>query len=90
MTPEKLLELLKYIMENNGWQNLYENSFDKRRACFKYVDCSLDTRDGKVWKLMLREGVGVGVNMKEAIDFRIENDEDLKKVYEFLDKTYEA
>ena len=88
MTLEKLIELLNYIMENNSWKDLYNNACEKCRPCPKYVDFSLDTRDGQIWKITFIENGGketTGFSLKQNKTFRIETDEDIKKIYEFLD-----
>ncbi len=87
MTPDKLIELLNYIMQNNSWQNLYVNACEKHRPCFKYIDFSFDTRDGHIWQITFRENGAF--NFKEKKTFRIENENDLKEVYKFLDTVYE-
>ena len=85
MNIEKLFELLRYIMKFNSWYNLYPNLKNGRR-CHKYIDFSFDTRDGTIWQITFREDGGF--TLKESKTFRLENEEDLKKVYEFLDTTY--
>lgn len=81
MNIEALSKLLNYINDNNGWgDKIYENRHVKHRHCFKYVDVSFDTRDGCVWKITLRNGTDV-----EKKTFRVESEEDLNKVYAYLD-----
>jgi hypothetical protein len=83
MTIDQLSDLLKYIMKNNGWEDLYTNSIDKCRICFKYVDISFDTRDGFIWQICFREGVSINKNVEDKV-FHIESKEDIKAIYEFL------
>lgn len=81
MTPEQYLELINYIQENNSWNDhMYENGAERHRILIKYVRSCLDTRDNRVWLLNFDPGFG------EEISFRVENDDDLKSVYAFLDK----
>ena len=81
MTVEQYVELLKYIQENNSWgNNMYENGAERHRILIKYVRSCLDTRDNRVWLVKFDAG------NNEEISFRVENDEDLKAVYAFLDK----
>lgn len=80
MTPKQCLELMQYINTNNGWNdNMYENSCERHRIAIKYVRFCLDTRDNRVWLLNFDPGFG------EEISFRVENDDDLKSLYAFLD-----
>jgi hypothetical protein len=48
MTITEFLEIYKLIMDKYGWNKLYENNQNDRRI-YKYVDFSLDTRDGNIW-----------------------------------------
>lgn len=80
MTPEQYIELLNYIQENNSWNNhMYENACERHRILIKYVLSCLDTRDNTVWLIKLDPGSG------DEVAFRIENADDLKAVYAFLD-----
>lgn len=81
MTPEELCQLLSYVQENNSWNKLYEVNVERNRKAIKYVDACFDSRDGKVWHINFRD-----VSSGTAKEFRIENADDLKKVYEWLDR----
>ena len=48
MTPNELAELLNYVNEKHGWENIYTNVAEGRKIV-KYVDVCMDTRDGKIW-----------------------------------------
>jgi len=48
MTPKEYAELLEYINDKHSWRNMYEN-YKQDRKIVKYVRCSCDTRDGKIW-----------------------------------------
>jgi hypothetical protein len=84
MTPKQLAELLEYIKTNNCWGiDMYEINYERNRRAIKYVDASFDSRDGLVWRLEFRSVTGVG-----EMTFRVENENDLKKVYEWLDEPF--
>lgn len=84
MNPKQLYNLLEYIMQNNSWQNLYENACEKKRKCFKYLDLSFDTRDGHIWQIRFREDGAF--NLAAEKTFKIESEDDVKAIYEFLDE----
>ena len=48
MTPNELAELLNYVNEKHGWENMYTNVAEGRKIV-KYVDVCMDTRDGQIW-----------------------------------------
>lgn len=82
MSPKQFAELLDYIKENNSWgEKMYEVCCERNRRAVKYVDAVFDSRDGTVWHLKFRSPTHG--NDRE---FRIENEEDIKKVYEYLDE----
>lgn len=85
MNFEQLIELLKFICKNNGWgtDSFYPNACERHRECFKYVDFTIDTRDEKIFWIVFRDGSGPTHEKK----FRVESEEELKKLYEFLDKS---
>ena len=81
----KILELLDYIAKNNGWKNHIDRMCDSTRdktkefrheLLFKYVDITFDTRDNQIFVINFRES---------KKKFFINNEEDLQKVYEWLD-----
>ena len=81
MTPEEYCALLQYIQANNSWgKNMYEVTCVRHRVAIKYVDACYDSRDGRVWLIKLRLGGGEGKR------FRIESPEDIKKIYQWLDR----
>lgn len=81
MTTDDLKELLDYIMQNNSWKEM--NYYNCRRKQPKYLDFklqfTLDTRDGIIFSITFRHS-------GEDKSFWVENKEDLKKVYEWLDE----
>lgn len=80
MTPKQLFELLKYIMENNSWANMYE-THKRNRIAIKYTDFSFDSRTGDVWFIKFRAYGG-----HEGKTFKIENQADIDRIYKWLDK----
>lgn len=82
MTPEQFSELLTYIKENNCWGiHMYEINIERNRKAVKYVDACFDSRDGKIWKISFRSITG-----SKDIDFCINNEDDIKKIYEWLNE----
>lgn len=80
MTPQQYCDLLLYIEENNGWgANMYK-TIEKHRVAVKYVDACFDSRDGRVWRISLRNGGS------EGRTFQINSEEDIKRIYAFLNK----
>lgn len=80
MTPTQYADLLKYIFKNNGWAvgSFYENSAEKHRKCFKYIDATFDSRDGKIFKITFRNGTAAGKT------FMVETETDIEKIYAWL------
>lgn len=82
MTPKQYLELLDYISKNNGWgRDMYQNIVKRKRKVIKYIASIFDSRDGIIY------AVRFSLGGKEWTLFRIENEQDLKTVYEWLDET---
>ncbi|MCI8461000.1 MAG: hypothetical protein HFE81_06340 [Bacilli bacterium] len=81
MTINDLKELLEYIMKNNSWKE-FSYLYQKRKQP-KYIDVkvwfTLDTRDGIIFYLKTR-------NAGKDKSFRIEDKNDLQKVYKWLDE----
>lgn len=81
MTSEDLKDLIDYVMKNNSWKEMNYNNCNRKRP--KYLDFelkfTLDTRDGIIFHIKFR-------NSGEDKSFWVENKEDLKKVYEWLDE----
>ncbi len=83
MTPRQFAELLEYIKKNNCWgPGMYEVVHERNRKAVKYVDACFDSRDGLVWSITFREGAN------QDKSFRIESENDLKKVYAWLDEPF--
>ena len=81
MTPAQYVELLEFIANNNCWGIKMYDCAMRHRRCFKYVNACFDTRDGHIWRIELR----VSGADKGKI-FRIESDEDIEKIYAFLNE----
>lgn len=78
MNSQELKNLVDYIMENNSQK---EASYITRgRKQYKYVDFRLDTRDGSIYSVIFKNG------KDDVKAFEIENEEDLQKIYEWLDE----
>lgn len=80
MTPEQFAELLRYIEENNSWKKMGEVVYEKHHIAVKYVRACFDSRDCTIWNIKFDPGDG------RYIDFRIECEDDIKKVYAWLDQ----
>lgn len=81
MTIEQLSKLLESIMKNNSWKQCSSLFTGKRQP--KYIDVkvefTMDTRDGIIFNISFRE------SRKDITSFRVENEQDLRKVYDYLD-----
>lgn len=85
MTPEQFSELLRFIQENNAWgNNMFAVIEECKRKAIKYVDAIFDSRDGKVWLVKFRSVVGMKDNDK--IEFRVESQKDIEKIYNWLNE----
>lgn len=80
MTIKQYAELLEYIFKNNYWNiDAIMDNLDCGKPMIKYVDSSFDTRDGHIWSIKLR-------GLVNDRSFRVETDEQLAKVYKWLNK----
>lgn len=81
MNSQDLKDFIDYVMKNNSWKEM--NYYNCRRKQPKYLDFklgfTLDTRDGIIFYLKTR-------NSGKDKSFRIENKNDLEKVYEWLNE----
>lgn len=78
MTPEQLLKLLNYIMENNSW-NKFGEVVRRNRNVIKYINFTLDSRDGKIFSIRFRQG---GSDKQFTINCEL----DIDKIYKWLDR----
>ena len=62
MNIKEFNELYKNIMDNHSWYKRHE-TISARRKLIKYVECSIDTRDGSIWMVRLR-GHGIAKEFK--------------------------
>lgn len=81
MTSQDLKDLIDYVMKNNSWKEC-SYLFHKRKQP-KYLDFklefTLDTRDGIIFSIKFRHS-------GEDKSFWVENKEDLKEIYKWLDE----
>ena len=82
MNIAKLCELLNFIKVNNSWgADMYYINHERNRKSIKYVDFCFDSRDGSIWYIKCRAITG-----EPDKEFRIENQRDLDKFYEWLNE----
>ena len=85
MTSQEFSELLDYVKSNNSWgDNMYEVCHERKRRAIKYVVGMFDSRDGTIYKIQFRSQTH-----GEDKDFRVENAEEIKAVYAWLDEIME-
>ena len=86
MSPKSYAELLEFIQKNNGWgPRMVNNLYQKKRRCFKYVTADFDTRTGRVWRIVLRNGLP-----EREKEFLINTPDDVYDLYEYLNTPCEA
>lgn len=82
MSISEYIELYNIIMNKHGWNNLYDNVKNNRKT-FKYIDIHVDTRDGQIWCIKLRQGNNAktfkGSNIKEKVINFLNESTDCKK-----------
>lgn len=92
LNSQEVSELIKYIQENNSWENMYKilhGDNPRNRRIIKYYEMVFDTRDGMMWKIIFSNIING--NPKECdkdgeVIFRTEAGYDLKqKIYDWLD-----
>ena len=82
MTIKEYSELLEYIAKNNCWGIDMANVVcERHRKAVKYVEATFDTRDSSIFSVKFRCSGGL-----EGISFRVDTENDLKRVYEWLDE----
>ena len=82
MNIAKLCELLNFIKVNNSWgADMYYINHERNRKSIKYVDFCFDSRDGSIWLIKCRTVTG-----ESDKEFRIENQNDLDKLYKWLNE----
>lgn len=80
----EFIELYKTIMEKYSWKAMIEDSVKPAEEQHKgrkpkYVRFSLDTRDGCIWCATFAK------SPKEDISFRLDDEDEIKKMFEWLD-----
>lgn len=89
MTAYDFMKLLEYIRENNSWgYHMYDVVHIRHRKAIKYVDACYDTRTGEIWQIKFRSCIGT-TGTPQEINFRIENESDIKRIYDWLDERIE-
>ena len=83
MKIEEYIKLLHYIENNNGWGKMYD-CIKRGRKCVKYAHASFDTRTSDIYSVRLDLGWP-----GKSTDFRVENEEDLQAIYDWLDEEAE-
>lgn len=81
MTSQDLKDLIDYVMKNNSWKEcsyLFYNRKQPKYLDFK-LEFTLDTRDGIIFFIKFRHS-------GEDKSFWVENKEDLKEIYKWLDE----
>jgi hypothetical protein len=86
LNPEECAELIKYIQQNNSWENMYdifERNRNVSRRIIKYYSLRFDTRTGDMWVIIF----GTGDNT-HSIQMGPGEDHDAfkKKIYDYLDE----
>lgn len=76
----KFQALLQHIQKNNGWENAYHVNHELHRVAYKYLDAKMDTRDGSIYEITLRESAPSGYDRT----FQIETQDDLDRLYGYL------
>ena len=82
MAISEYAKLLEYIQQNNFWGKNMGEYIRRKRKCVKYVGSTFDSRDGKVYSVRFNLGFG------DWTDFRVKSDEDLQKVYAWLNERW--
>ena len=82
MSIEEFVEFYKKIMDKYSWKAMYDNMMDEDRPhcrSVKYVRFSLDTRDGNIWCATFQK------SPTEDITFRLDDNEEVQKMFKWLD-----
>ena len=56
MSSDEYAKLLNYIQKNNGWKDSYGRENLGKVPFIKYITSHYDTRDGTVYKIIIRDG----------------------------------
>lgn len=86
MNSQQVKEFLDYIQANNSWECMIKGQLcGVKKRIIKYIRMNIDTRDGIMFSITITFDNIINNKGKEE-SFRIENEEDLKKLYEWLEE----
>ena len=88
MNSQQVKEFLDYLQKNNSWEAMIHGQLTKakvKKKIIKYVRMNIDTRDGIMFSITITFDNIIGNKGKEE-SFRIENEEDLKGLYNWLEE----
>ena len=92
---QEVVELNKYIQENNSWESMYEILYvnkKRHRKIIKYYTMQFDTRTNEMWRITFYNIFGdPKIPHSGEISFRTENGYDLKeRIYNWLNEEDEV
>lgn len=86
MNSQQVKEFLDYLQKNNSWEAMIHGQLTEiKRRVVKYVRMNIDTRDGIMFSITITFDNIIGNKGREE-SFRIENEEDLKRLYSWLEE----
>lgn len=86
MNSQQVKEFLDYLQKNNSWEAMIQGQLTKvKKKIVKYVRMNIDTRDGIMFSITITFDNIIGNKGREE-SFRIENEKDLKDLYNWLEE----
>lgn len=86
MNSQQVKEFLDYLQKNNSWEAMIHGQLTEiKRRVVKYVRMNIDTRDGIMFSITITFDNIIGNKGREE-SFRIENEKDLKDLYNWLEE----
>ena len=86
MNSQQVKEFLDYLQKNNSWEAMIHGQLTEiKRRVVKYVRMNIDTRDGIMFSITITFDNIIGNKSREE-SFRIENEKDLKDLYNWLEE----
>lgn len=86
MNSQQVKEFLYYLQKNNSWEAMIQGQLTEiKRRVVKYVRMNIDTRDGIMFSITITFDNIMGNKGREE-SFRIENEKDLKDLYNWLEE----
>ena len=86
MNSQQVKEFLDYLQKNNSWEAMIHSQLTEiKRRVVKYVRMNIDTRDGIMFSITITFDNIIGSKGREE-SFRIENEKDLKDLYNWLEE----